>query len=156
MSDYKLTDSNIVIRKEDGANIPDDINNSDRQLYLLWLEQGGIPEPADSIREEDLQNNIVNETQKRLDNFAQTRNYSNVDSASKYKDITDEEIQMLPTDEQPLVLKFRSECRFIALVTARTWAKLYLILDEIKSGNRPIPNNISDIEADLPALEWPQ
>ena len=63
---------------------------------------------------------------------------------------------LIPINEQPLVLKFRIEYRFIALGTARTWAKLYLILDEIKTGKRSIPNNITDIEADLPELVWPQ
>jgi hypothetical protein len=50
---YKLikpfigTESNIVQRLSDGAFIPFDPANTDYQAYLLWLEEGGVPTPAD-------------------------------------------------------------------------------------------------------------
>lgn len=98
---------------------------------------------------------IVDATQKRLDDFARTRNYDDTDSISKYKDISDAEIAALPTDEQPLVTKFRAECRYLAVTTARTWAKLYLILAEVQEGTRPMPGGFADIEGELPVLAWP-
>jgi hypothetical protein len=104
---------------------------------------------------ERIQNEILFNTQKRLDSFAKTRNYDGVDSIGKYKDISDEEIALMPEDEQPLVLKFRTECRYLAAVTARTWAKLYLILDEVLAGTRAVPTGYADIEPDLPVLQWP-
>lgn len=101
-----------------------------------------------------LQKNIIEKVQIRLDTFAQSRGYDNTNSIAKYKDISDEEISMLPTEEQFLVQKFRTECRYLAVATARTWAKLYLILAEVQSGNRVV-YGYSDIENDLPELIWP-
>ena len=39
--------SKFVIRTEDGAIIPMDEFNTDYQAYLAWVEQGGVPTPAD-------------------------------------------------------------------------------------------------------------
>jgi hypothetical protein len=45
MADYSLSDTEIVIRKADGANIPDDPANGDRIEYSAWLAAGGVPDP---------------------------------------------------------------------------------------------------------------
>jgi len=36
-----------VIRTTDGACIPFAPDNTDYQTYLAWLEEGGVPTPAD-------------------------------------------------------------------------------------------------------------
>lgn len=126
-------------------------------VYTVRVEPLTANELAErnNAKLEEIQTRIVNQTQTRLDQFANTRHYSNVDSLGKYKDITDQEINQLTPQEQPLVLKFRTECRYLCLATASTWARLYLILDEVRAGTRPVPNDISDIETDLPPLVWP-
>ena len=50
---YKLKNSflsgfaNGVVRFSDNAFIPFDPANTDYQAYLKWVDEGGIPEPAD-------------------------------------------------------------------------------------------------------------
>lgn len=45
MTEYQLTDSDIVIRSADQAFIPNDPTNVDRQQYEKWLADGGAADP---------------------------------------------------------------------------------------------------------------
>lgn len=45
MSEYQLTSNAIIIRKSDGASIPNDPRNRDRAEYDAWIEDGGVPDP---------------------------------------------------------------------------------------------------------------
>jgi hypothetical protein len=37
----------LVLRLSDNAFIPFDLANTDYQAYLKWLDEGGVPLPAD-------------------------------------------------------------------------------------------------------------
>lgn len=124
--------------------------------FQLEAVQVDSPDEVDAGPSPDqIKSAIVALTQLRLDAFAQTRGYDGVNSAAKYKDITDAEIAAMPVNEQPLVMQFRAECRYLAIITARTWARLYILLGEVQAGNRPVPTGFQDIEPELPTLEWP-
>jgi len=45
MADYQLTSTDVVVRTEDGASIPNDPANRDRAEYDKWLAEGGVPDP---------------------------------------------------------------------------------------------------------------
>lgn len=45
MAEYQLTATDVVQRTEDGAFIPNDPDNADRQQYEVWLADGGEPDP---------------------------------------------------------------------------------------------------------------
>ena len=50
---YKTIEGAIadgIIRLSDNAFIPNDLANTDYQAYLKFLEDGGIPEPADEVK----------------------------------------------------------------------------------------------------------
>ena len=50
---YRLTKfTSQVIRISDNACIPFDPANTDYQEYLKFLEDGGVPEPADEPKEQ--------------------------------------------------------------------------------------------------------
>ena len=89
-----------------------------------------------------IQNDIVSNTQKRLDDFARTRNYDNILSACTYA-----------TSAVP---KFAAEGQYCVNARDNTWATLYTILAEVQAGTRPMPSGYEDIEPLLPVLEWPE
>ena len=51
---YKLTNTDFVIRIEDGAYIPKDTRNVDHREYLKWLSGGNTPLPIDPKSQEEL------------------------------------------------------------------------------------------------------
>lgn len=90
---------------------------------------------------ERLMQSIVDATQKRLDDFARTRNYDSILSLCTYA-----------TSAVP---KFQTEGQCGVTARDATWAKLYAMLSEVEAGTRPVPTGFADIEPELPALTWP-
>lgn len=87
-------------------------------------------------------NEIITATQKRLDDFAKTRNYDGILSACTYATST--------------VAKFQSEGQYCVDARDATWSKLYAIMGEVEARTRPMPASYADIESELPVLSWPQ
>lgn len=92
-------------------------------------------------RTQKIQQEIVQYTQNRLDDFAKTRNYDGILSACTYATST--------------IAKFKTEGQYCIEARDATWAKLYEILDDVQAETRPEPNSFADIESDLPELRWP-
>lgn len=84
---------------------------------------------------------IVNKTQKRLDDFAKTRNYDGILSACTYA-VSD-------------VPKFKAEGLYCVQMRDATWATLYTLMGEVAAQTRPMPTCFEDVEGDLPPLNWP-
>lgn len=78
--------------------------------------------------------------QKRLDDFAQTRNYDGILSACTYAAST--------------VTRFKTEGQYCVNVRDTTWAKCYEILDAVNSNSRPMPT-LEQLMSELPILSWP-
>lgn len=98
---------------------------------------------ADEIaqRQRALQENIVAQTQQRLDDFARTRGYDGILSAATYATSTSS--------------KFAAEGQCCVEARDATWACLYAILAEVEAGIRLAPTSFEDIEKELPVLSWP-
>lgn len=138
---YKLTNTTSIIRLTDSAFIPTDSRNTDFQIYQEWLNAGNVPEPADAETIDQVQARITQQVQQRLDNFAKTRNYDNCLSACSYVASTN--------------AKFKNEATYCIELRDQTWLKCVEILNDALAGNRPMPDDISDFESELPALVWP-
>jgi hypothetical protein len=95
-----------------------------------------------SRRVPDVKAEIIEATQKRLDDFAKTRNYDGILSACTYA-----------TSTAP---KFKAEGQYCLGARDATWAKLYDMLAQVEAGTRPIPSGFADIEGELPVLAWPK
>ena len=88
-----------------------------------------------------LQSDIIDQTQKRLDEFARTRLYEGILSLCSYQNSPN--------------LKFRTEGQYGVEARDATWSKLYEMFNEALAGTRPIPSGYEDIASELPVLEWP-
>lgn len=110
-------------------------------VFATQAEQDAYVAAKTDEKNASLFKSIQEETQKRLDDFAATRNYSGILSACTYA-----------TSSVP---KFAAEGQYSVQARDATWAKLYEILAEVEAGTRPIHGAYADIEAELPALVWP-
>ena len=79
--------------------------------------------------------------QKRLDDFAKTKGYENINSATTYISSS--------------VTKYKNEGTYASTARDSTWSALYQIIDDANDGKRQKVNNFSEIESELPSLAWP-
>lgn len=112
---------------------------------LIWVETWVVrPATEEELlqKQQLLKSKITGQVQKRLDDFAKTRDYDGILSAITYV-----------TSTNP---KFAAEAAYCLSARDATWTKMYELLDEVLAGTRPIPLSIEDIESELPVLVWPE
>lgn len=107
-----------------------------REAVVAVPTQPPIPTP------EEVAAGFIGAIQLRLDTFARGRHYDSILSACTYATST--------------VPKFQVEGQTCVNLRDATWAAAYAILEQVHAGQRPVPDDLADIEGDLPALEWPQ
>ena len=92
---------------------------------------------------EQIQARYTGMVQNALDAFARTRGYDGIMSACSYASSTDGQ--------------FRAEAEYCIRLRDRTWRKGYEVLDAVKSGAMPLPNEEAFL-ALLPvsAAQWPE
>jgi hypothetical protein len=111
----------------------------------IWVQQWVPRAPTESeinVQKIKLINYFANETQKRLDLFAKSRNYESMLSLTTY---------IMSTN-----LEFQAEAQFALGLRDTVWTTLFQILDDIKLGNRPIPTSYDEIFVELPIFQWPE
>lgn len=89
--------------------------------------------------EEEIQKMLTDGVQAYMDTTAQTRGYDNIHTACSYANSTDE--------------VFKAEGTACLAWRDSVWRKCYNILDEVKTGIRPIPT-LEEVIAELPELKW--
>lgn len=81
-------------------------------------------------------------TEKRLDDFVKTRDYSSVISAASYISSNVEE--------------YRADAAYVISSRDETWKKYYELMNEIESGTREKFSTYEELESLLPVLAWPE
>jgi hypothetical protein len=81
-------------------------------------------------------------TKERLDNFADTKGYDTIMTAAHRVN-----------SHWP---RLKAEGDYCNEKMDETWNTLYAIFDDVKAGDRLIPDDFESIESELPLLEWPE
>lgn len=115
----------------DGASLIFDQARMDQHIAAV-----SPPKTAEQIIAE-----VTAATQKRLDDFARTRNYDGILSACTYA-----------TSSVP---KFTAEGQYAVDARDNTWATLYAFMADVQAGLQPMPTGFADVEPFLPSLNWP-
>lgn len=102
---------------------------------------------------DELNTYIHHRVEKRLNDFAKSVGYGDINSISKYQNLSQEQISSLPEGDAIVVSRYKRECDAIALLVAFTWAKFEMITKQVSDGTRSKLLSFEDIEAELPALE---
>lgn len=112
---------------------------SDTVLVQTWTVVPLLPSEIE-VRKNRIKQEIIDQVQLRLDEFAQSRNYHNMLSACTYA-----------TSADP---RFSAEGQHCVDLRDATWNVLYTVLAEVEAETRPMPQGFADIESELPILTW--
>ena len=99
--------------------------------------QANLQQELSRIKEE-----VIYNTQKRLDKFAQERGYDGILSLCSYA-----------TDPAQ---RLRDEGQAGVNARSTTWSTLYALFAEVEAGTRAMPSDYAEVEPLLPLLSWEQ
>ncbi|WP_236214452.1 hypothetical protein [Metapseudomonas otitidis] len=140
---YRLMSDGWVVRIVDGAYIPADLANTDRQQYERWLAAGNEPEPhpgSPPETEEQLIDRLTGAVQAYMDSVAQQRNYDSVLSLCTYATST--------------IPRFQAEGQAGVVWRDACWQLGYDLIAQVRAGEAPIPTE-AELLAMLPPMQWP-
>lgn len=110
-----------------------------RQYVRTW-QVYDLPEEevAENIaaHQESLKKSFERTAQARLDAHANSLGYDSILTACSYANSTN--------------AKFKADAESCIAIRDNTWAALYMILDQVLAGERPVPESFVDIANDLP------
>ena len=106
-----------------------------------WITYRVIELTADELNA-NLQSDITQRTQQRLDQAAQAHGYDNILSACTYN--------------LSAVTRFAQEGQYCIALRDSTWAALDQLLKDVEAGNRAAPSGFEEIEPELPVIDWPE
>lgn len=133
---YKV--SHGAIMREDGATIPEDVNNRDYREYLEWCAAGNVAEAAQPSPEE-LIGQMSARVQAYMDKRVGERNYGSILAACTYADSS--------------VPQWQAEGAAAVAWRDAVWVKAFEIMAACQAGEREIPA-AEALLAELPALVW--
>lgn len=116
-----------------------DITTEDGVVHSAADQEAAIKQRDELQRQNVIKNVIVRELQRRLDSFAKAKRYDNI---------------------AMLVLRagysgpFQAEGLYGAVLMDQTWKVFIDIFADVDAGKRPFPESFSEIEKELPVLEW--
>ena len=82
------------------------------------------------------------DAQRWLDDFARTREYRDIFTATTYANSG--------------IPQYKAEADYCISLRDATWVALYAYLGEVASGQRPIPSSFQEIVPELPTPAWPE
>lgn len=93
------------------------------------------------LTQQEIVDQVTKKTQARLDQFAQTRGYDNMQSLANYAG-----------DEDPV---FDLEGTYGKRMRSQTWRAVIDLMRDIEFNIRSLPESYELIELELPVLVWP-
>lgn len=121
--------------------LPPENFDESKALEYIVDESGNLalPLPPVETPQKPLLEVLESTIEKRLDDFAATRGYSSIANATTYFNSS--------------VEKYKKEATYAIEARDNTWIKFYEIMND-ENRDPPI-SEFSDIELELPTLEWP-
>jgi hypothetical protein len=118
-----------------------DENGIFRQTWEVTDLEGEDLVKAKAMIKNNCRIEILGLTERRLDEFARTKDYLSCIHAISYVSSSN--------------TAYSAEARYMSDIRDITWSKVYDLLNEIDTGKRSFLTSFYDIKDELPELNWP-